>query len=163
MSSRQVVSSFSAFITDSFHVSDDDDFKQYLKISMVLSSLKINFTFVKSLIVAMLISTYPSFISGIWSLAPTSTMTRLRLQRAATESSRPTKTITEGQKRCSKGQNRDSQRQDRDSQGQNRDNQGQNRDNQEQNRDSQGQNRDRGIIGQTPITILESHVTEENT
>ena len=75
-------------------------------------------------------------------------MTRLRLQRAATESSRPTKTITEGQKRCSKGRNRDSQGQDRGNQGQNRDNQG-------QNRDSQGQNRDRGIIGQTPILELE--------
>ena len=49
MSRRQVVSSFSAFINGSFHVSDDDDFKQYLKISMVLSSLKIHFTFVKSL------------------------------------------------------------------------------------------------------------------
>ena len=44
----------------------------------------------------MLISTNPPLIPGIWSLAPTSTMARLRLQRAASESSRPTKTITEG-------------------------------------------------------------------
>ena len=80
----------------------------------------------------MLISTNPPLIPGIWSLAPTSTMVRLRLQRAAAESSHPTKTITEGQKMCSQGQNRDSQGQDRDNQGQNRDNQG-------QNRDSQGQ------------------------
>ena len=35
----------------------------------------------------MLISTNPPWIPGIWSLAPTSTMARLRLQRAATESS----------------------------------------------------------------------------
>ena len=55
-------------------------------------------------IVAMVISTNPPFISGIWSLAPTSTMARLRLQRAATKSSLPVKTITERQKRCSKGQ-----------------------------------------------------------
>ena len=44
-------------------------------------------------------------IPGIWSLAPTSTLARLRLQRAATESTCPTKTLTEGQKRCSQGQN----------------------------------------------------------
>ena len=44
----------------------------------------------------MLISNNPPFISGIWSLALTSTMVRLRLQRAATASSCPTKTITEG-------------------------------------------------------------------
>ena len=72
------------------------------------------------------------------------------MQRVATESFCPTKTKTEGQKRCNKGQNRDSQGQDRDSQGQDRDNQGQNRDNQGQNRDSQGQKGDMGIIGQTP-------------
>ena len=34
-------------------------------------------------------------IPGIWSLAPTSTIARLRLKRAATESLSP-KTITEG-------------------------------------------------------------------
>ena len=39
----------------------------------------------------MLISTNPSLIPDIWSLAPTSTIVRLRLQRAATESSCPTK------------------------------------------------------------------------
>ena len=39
----------------------------------------------------MLISSNPPFIPGFWSLAPTSTMVRLRLQRAATESSSPTK------------------------------------------------------------------------
>ena len=105
----------------------------------------------------MLIRINPPFISGIWSLALTSTMTRLRLQRVATESSCPTKTITEGEKRCSKGQNRDSQGQDRDSQGQDSDNQGQNRDNQGQNRDSRGQNRDRGKIGQTPTDSHTSH------
>ena len=46
-------------------------------------------------IAAMLISTKPPLIPGIhhyclWSLAPASTMVRLRLQRAATESSFPT-------------------------------------------------------------------------
>ena len=39
----------------------------------------------------MLISTNHPFISGIWGLALTSTITRLRLQRAATESSHPQK------------------------------------------------------------------------
>ena len=72
-------------------------------------------------------------------------MASLRLQRAATKSSCPTR---KGQKRCSQGQNRDSQGQNRDNQVQNRDSQGQNRDNQGQNRD---RDRDRGIIGQTPI------------
>ena len=89
----------------------------------------------------MLIGSNPPLIPDIWSLAPTSTMARLRLQRAATESSCPTKKETKG---CSQGENRNSQGQNRDSQGQNRDNQG-------QNRDSQGQKKDRGIIGQTPI------------
>ena len=51
---------------------------------------KINVTFIKSL----LISSNPPLIPGIWSLAPTSTMVRLRLQRAATESYCPTITGT---------------------------------------------------------------------
>ena len=42
-------------------------------------------------IVAILISTNAPLIPSIWSLAPTSTMSRLRLQRAASESSCPTK------------------------------------------------------------------------
>ena len=47
-------------------------------------------------IVAMLISTKPALIPGInhycvWSLAPASTMVRLRLERSATEASCPTK------------------------------------------------------------------------
>ena len=46
-------------------------------------------------IAAILISTKPPLIPGInhyclWSLAPASTMVRLRLERVATESSRPT-------------------------------------------------------------------------
>jgi uncharacterized protein (DUF3084 family) len=105
----------------------------------------------------MLISSNPLLIPGIWSLASTSTMVRLRMQRAATESSCTKKRCSQGQNRDSQGQNRESQGQNRDSQGQNRDNQGQNRDSQGQNRDNQGQNREsqgqkrnRGIIGHKP-------------
>ena len=95
----------------------------------------------------MLLSTNSPLIPVIWSLAPTSTMARLRLQRAATESSCPTKSLTEGQKRCSQGQYRDSQGQDRDSQGQNRDNQG-------QKRDSQGQKGTGEYLDKHPMYVL---------
>ena len=93
------------------------------------------------------ISTNPPMISGIWSLAPSWTIVRLRLQSTPTISYCPTK--KEGQKMCSKGQNRDSQGHDRDNLEQNRDKQG-------QNRDSQGQNRDMGIIRQTPHFVLKT-------
>ena len=43
-----------------------------------------------TVIAAFLISPNPPFIPGIWSLAPTSTMIRLRLQKWATKSSCPT-------------------------------------------------------------------------
>ena len=39
----------------------------------------------------MFISSNPPLIPGIWTVAPTSTMVRLRLQRAETKSSCPTK------------------------------------------------------------------------
>ena len=48
----------------------------------------------------MLISTNPHLVPGIWSLAPASSMVRLRLRGAATESSCPTcvkPRITQGQ------------------------------------------------------------------
>ena len=79
----------------------------------------------------MFISSNPPLIPGICTVAPISTMVRLRLQRAATESSCPTKRGTKevqpGTKQGQLGQNRDSQGQNRDNKGQNRDSQGQKR------------------------------------
>ena len=60
----------------------------------------------------MFISSNPPLIPGIWTVAPTLTMVRLRLQRAATESSCPTKIKREkrGAARDNTGTTRDKTR-----------------------------------------------------
>ena len=88
----------------------------------------------------MLSSSNPPLIPVIWSVAPTSTMVRLRLQRAASESSCPTKRgAKEVQPGTKQGQPGTKQGQPGTKQGQPGTKQGQ-----------PGTKKDKGIIGQTP-------------
>ena len=90
----------------------------------------------------MFISSNPPLIPGICTVAPTSTMVRLRLQRAATKSSCPTKRGTkEVQPGTKQGQAGTKQGQPGTKQGQPGTKQGQ-----------PGTKKDKGIIGQTPYT-----------